>query len=127
MQTVHALRVKHALYFRGRSGQQDHQLAMLTVNRVQPLSGRRAPGVFEHHGPIQHIGLAGVVVRHLDSAGGEAGIEGADDFGITTQANAQRFRHCLTRQIVFRGTESAHGDDDVGASQCDTNRVGEMR
>ena len=99
---------------------------MLTVNRVQPLPGCRAARVFENHRAIQHIGLAGVVVGHLYPAGSEAGIECADDLRIAAQANAQCFGHRLPRQIVFRGAQSAHGDDDVGASQGDANRVGEM-
>ena len=100
---------------------------MLSIDRVQPLPGSRAAGVFKNHRAVQHIGLAGVVVRHLRPAGGEARIECADDLRIAAQANAQRFGHRLPRQIVFRGAQSAHGDHDVGASQRNANRAGEMR
>ena len=100
---------------------------MLTVNGIQPLPGRRAAGVFENHRTVQHIRLAGVVVGHLHPARSEARIECAHDLRIAAQANAQRFRHRLARQIVFRGAQSTHGDHDVGASQGNANRVGEIR
>ena len=99
---------------------------MLTVDGIQPLPGRAAAAVFENHRTVQHIRLAGVVVGHLYPPGGEARIQCADDVRIAAQANAQRFGHCLARQIVFRGAQSTHGDHDVGASQGNANRVGEI-
>ena len=125
-QPVHALLVKHGLQFCRWPGQQNHQFAMLTVNRIQPLPGRAAAAVFENHRTVQHIRLAGVVVGHLDPPGSKARVECADDVRIAAQANTQRFRHRLPRQIVFRGAQATHRDHDVGASQGNANRVGEI-
>ena len=125
-QPVHALRVKHGLHFRGRPGQQNDQLAMLTIDGVQPLPGSRAPGIFKHHRAVQHIGLASIVFRHLRAAGSEARIKCADNLRVAAQANAQRLCNCLARQIIFRGAQTTHGDYDVRASQRNANRADEV-
>ena len=81
------------------------------------LAGSRAPRIAQHLRALDEIGLAGVVRRHLNAAGGEAGVERGQNVGIAPQAEAERFRHALAREVVLGRPESAGADQDLGPRQ----------
>ena len=100
----------------GRAGKQHDDSRFPVELSFQPLSRRRAPGVRQHDRSLQHVGLLGIVVRHLQPPLGKALVHRGDDFVIAFQFYAQRIGHSFAREVVFGRAQPAHEDGDVGAA-----------
>ena len=122
----HAVRVPHFLQFMRRPGKQHDDSRLAVELGFQPLSGRRAPRVRQHHRALQHVSLLGIVLRHLQAPLGEALVHRGNDFVISFEFNSQGSGHGFARQIVLRWSQSAHEDGDVGAADRRPRGRGEV-
>ena len=101
-----------------RPGKQyDNVLAAVELS-TQPLSGSGAVRIGKHGGPVQNVGLLGVVGGHVPASLGEALFQASEDFRIAMHTQAQSFSHCLSRKIVFRGAEAAAENQNVRTKQA---------
>ncbi len=125
-QTFAAFSFKQRLELVRRAGQEDND-ALTTVKRAaQPLAGSSSIGVGQNNGPTDDVGLLGVVRRHLPFASCEALLQSSQYFGITLELKPKRLGYGLSSQVVFRGSETAAEDDDIGAKKCVLRRPNQL-
>ncbi len=113
----HALGLEKRLQFPRRAGQKNDNASARLVFGRHELAGSARLGIAQHLRALDDIGLAGVVGRHLNAARGETGIERGQNVGIAPQADPERFRHALAREVVFGRPKSAGADQNLGARQ----------
>src|SRR5581483_7590949 len=74
-----------------------------------------------------HICLAQVVLCHLVTTRGKEVAQPFANLRIAIHCKAKSFGDGFAGQIIFRGTESTHENDDVGARKCDMGHADEIR
>ena len=75
---------------------------------------RRAPG---------HVGLAGIVLRHLTTASAEHRSDPLDDVVVPFKINVHHGGDRLASDVVLGRTETTAANDGVAPRQCHTERI----
>src|ERR1700719_1134218 len=97
-----------------RAGQQHDDVFAAIELSAEPLTWGRAIRIWKDGGAVENVGLLGIVGSHLPTAIGKALFQASQDFRIAPQTQAQRFANRLAGKIVFRGSEAAAEDQNVG-------------
>ena len=78
---------------------------------------RRAVGIGQDHGALRHEGLHGRARRHGTVASGEERGQFGEDGGILAKRSTQQASDLFPGEVIGRGSQSARGDNPIGASQ----------
>ncbi len=110
-----------------RAGQQHDDFFLPFILAADPLSGRAAIGVGQDDGPGHHVRLLEIIGRHvLPAARREASFQTGDNLGIAAQSESQCIGYRFTSEIVFRRSQAAHEDHDLGTRKCQASRARKM-
>ncbi len=101
-----------------RTGNEHEQLAIAVEGHVEPLAGSAAVGIGQDRCALKHVGLLQIVLRHGDAPGGSARVKSGHLRRVAAQREGERFGNGFARQVVFRGAEAAHDDQNVDARQA---------
>ena len=88
---------------------------MLPTGQIRP--GRGAGRLRDDGGPLRHVGLARVVVRHGATAGLEEGGDEVDDRLVAHERHVHHLGDGLAGDVVLGRAEPAAHDDAVAAGQ----------
>ena len=121
-----AFRIEQGRALVGRAGKEHDELAIAGEGGVEPLAGRAAVGVGQNGCALENVGLLEIVLRHGDAPGGGAGVERGDLRGVAAQGERERFSDGFAGEVVFRGAEAAHEDENVDAAEGGADGVDEV-
>src|SRR5882724_7875066 len=94
---------------------------------VDPLARRSAVRVGEDLRSVDDIGLAEVVLRHLDATLGEALLQRSSNGVVADKREMESGSDGFAGEVVFSGAKAAGEDDDVCTGESDPCCSGKLR